>query len=182
MGAAHRVVVVTFTLACASFSLIWRLPHTHLLAMGLKTEINGFSFWGHQLHCFRVYTISKICSKGHSKYSTVTAIWLFLDTENLNASKMWTSNKNEYLLMYFIENNVMIQTVIWVDSTIFTPYWTYTSFCFSFSFSEEHFETPAITMPSSDVFKESFSNDSLLLKQPFRFVQFFLLIYKPYIP
>ena len=37
-------------------------------------------------------------------------------------------------------------------------------------------------MPSSDVFKESFLNDSLLLKQPFRFVQFFLLIYKPYIP
>ena len=88
MGAAHRLVVVTFTLACASFSLIWQLPNTHLLAMGLKTEINGFSFWGHQLHCFRVYTISKICSKGHSKYSTVTAIWLFLDRENLNASKI----------------------------------------------------------------------------------------------
>lgn len=27
-----------------------------------------------KLHCFRVYTISKACSKGGSKYSTVTAV------------------------------------------------------------------------------------------------------------
>ena len=32
-----------------------------------------------KLHCFRVYTISKTCSKGCSKYSTVTAIWLLLN-------------------------------------------------------------------------------------------------------
>ena len=35
-----------------------------------------------------VYHKSKICSKGHSKYFTVTAIWLLLDRDNLNANKI----------------------------------------------------------------------------------------------
>ena len=30
----HRVVMVTFTFACGSFSLLKHLPHTHLLVMG----------------------------------------------------------------------------------------------------------------------------------------------------
>ena len=34
-GAAHRVVMVTFTLACGSLSLLRHLPHTHLLVIGL---------------------------------------------------------------------------------------------------------------------------------------------------
>ena len=34
-GAAHRVVMVTFMLACGSLSLLWHLPHTHLLVIGL---------------------------------------------------------------------------------------------------------------------------------------------------
>ena len=33
--AAHRVVMVTFTLTCDSLSLFSHLPHTHLLGMGL---------------------------------------------------------------------------------------------------------------------------------------------------
>ena len=34
-GAAHKVVMVTFTLACGSLSLLGHLPHTHLLVIGL---------------------------------------------------------------------------------------------------------------------------------------------------
>ena len=39
MVAAHRVVMVTFMLACGSLSLLRHLPHTHLLAMGLTIII-----------------------------------------------------------------------------------------------------------------------------------------------
>ena len=39
--AAHRVVMVTFMLACGSLSLLRHLPHTHLLAMGLIIIIAG---------------------------------------------------------------------------------------------------------------------------------------------
>ena len=38
-GAAHRVVMVTFMLACGSLSLLGHLPHTHLLVIGLMTNI-----------------------------------------------------------------------------------------------------------------------------------------------
>ena len=34
-GAAHRVVMVTFMLACGSLSLLGHLPHTNLLVIGL---------------------------------------------------------------------------------------------------------------------------------------------------
>ena len=34
--AAHRIVMVTFTLSCSSLSLLRHPPHTHLLAMGLN--------------------------------------------------------------------------------------------------------------------------------------------------
>ena len=38
VGAAHRVVLVTFTLACGFLSLLKHLPHTHLLTMVLKQQ------------------------------------------------------------------------------------------------------------------------------------------------
>ena len=37
VGAAHRVVMVTFTFTCGSLSLLKHLPHTHLLTIALKT-------------------------------------------------------------------------------------------------------------------------------------------------
>ena len=38
VGAAHRVVLVTFTLACGFLSLLKHLPHTHLLTIALKQQ------------------------------------------------------------------------------------------------------------------------------------------------
>ena len=38
LGAAHRVVLVTFTLACSFLSLLKHLPHTHLLTIALKQQ------------------------------------------------------------------------------------------------------------------------------------------------
>ena len=38
VGAAHRVVMVTFTLPCGFLSLLKHLPHTHLLTIALKQQ------------------------------------------------------------------------------------------------------------------------------------------------
>ena len=38
VGDAHRVVLVTFTLACGFLSLLKHLPHTHLLTIALKQQ------------------------------------------------------------------------------------------------------------------------------------------------
>ena len=38
VGAAHRVVLVTFAFACGFLSLLKHLPHTHLLTIALKQQ------------------------------------------------------------------------------------------------------------------------------------------------
>ena len=38
VGATHRVVLVTFTLACGFLSLLRHLSHTHLLTIALKQQ------------------------------------------------------------------------------------------------------------------------------------------------